>query len=75
MYIGYHMYMKEFILAELALGPLHGYEISKRYAEYRQKKFVPSETYSTLHALEELGLIASTWEPGGLGMRKVYRLA
>lgn len=66
--------MKDFILTELASGPLHGYEISKRYAEYRKKKFVASETYQTLHLLEAQGYVTSSWEEGGTAMRKVYRL-
>jgi DNA-binding PadR family transcriptional regulator len=69
------MYMKDFILAELASSPLHGYELSRRYSDHRKKKFVASEVYASLHLLEAQGHITSSWEEGETAMRKVYRLS
>ena len=64
------------ILAVLAHGPLHGYQIAQRIAEiptYEDQKPDISGVYRLLKTMETSGLLVSSWEePSGGPARKVY---
>lgn len=65
------------VLAVLALGPMHGYEISRRIRELSDKVFSAGEgkLYPCLHKLEQEGFIQSEWIPQeNRPARKVYAL-
>ncbi|MGB9757644.1 MAG: PadR family transcriptional regulator [Candidatus Bipolaricaulaceae bacterium] len=60
------------VLLALAQGPAHGYEILSRLSEH---ELDPGGLYRTLRAMEEEGLIRSSWDTSGSGpARRVYTL-
>ncbi len=64
------------ILRSLALGPLHGYDISRRI-ETRSQAFSVEDAalYKALHRLEEAGAVDATWGVSDSNRRaKFYRL-
>lgn len=65
------------LLALLAEGPAHGYDLVQRLAERTGGELqVPAGlVYPLLHGLESDGLVAADWAPGAPGRRKrVYVL-
>ncbi|MBL8958950.1 MAG: PadR family transcriptional regulator [Gemmatimonadetes bacterium] len=64
------------ILKSLVLGPLHGYDISRRIEE-RSRAFSIEDAalYKALYRLEEAGAIDATWGVSDSNRRaKFYRL-
>lgn len=65
------------VLAILADGPLHGYQIAKEMQRRSDEalKLGQGVLYPILHRLESRGLIAGTWEQSvGTPSRKMYEL-
>jgi DNA-binding PadR family transcriptional regulator len=65
------------ILAVLAGGPLHGYEISKRIERQTQGmlRFNLASLYPLLYRMERRGWLKAAWEePAGGRQRRYYRL-
>lgn len=70
-------YVEAVLLALLAEGPAHGYDLNERLAElFPLSGSLPdvSTVYRTLSDLEGQGAIRSTWADGAGGGRKVYEL-
>jgi transcriptional regulator len=66
------------ILAVLADGPLHGYQIAKRIEHQTQGllRFNLASLYPLLYRMEKRGWVKGTWEgPAGGRRRRYYRLA
>jgi PadR family transcriptional regulator PadR len=60
------------VLLALAQGPIHGYELLERLPEV---EIDPGFLYRTLRAMEEEGLVRSSWDTSGSGpARRVYTL-
>ena len=60
------------VLLALAQGPVHGYELLERLPEV---EIDPGFLYRTLRAMEEEGLVRSSWDTSGSGpARRVYTL-
>lgn len=64
------------LLAALAGGPAHGYELAASIQERSAGEFVLAEgtIYPALHGLESRGLITSSWEVVARRRRRVYEL-
>ena len=65
------------VLAILAEGPLHGYEIAKEMRRRSEDALTLGQgvLYPILHRLEAQGLIAGEWEQStGTPSRKMYKL-
>ncbi|CAN5148417.1 helix-turn-helix transcriptional regulator [soil metagenome] len=64
------------LLAALAAGPAHGYELAADIKTRSQGEFVLAEgtIYPALHGLEARGLIESSWQVVGNRRRRVYEL-
>lgn len=65
------------LLATLAAGPAHGYELAASIRERSGGEFDLAEgtVYPALHGLESRGLITSSWEVVGGRRRRVYVLS
>ncbi len=64
--------VQPWILLSLAQSPAHGYELLSRLSLY---ELDPGGLYRTLRAMEEEGLIRSSWDTAGSGpARRVYAL-
>jgi PadR family transcriptional regulator, regulatory protein PadR len=64
------------LLAVLATGPGHGYELSRRLTRRSGGELgVPEGSlYPALHRLEREGLVASSWSTGERRRRRIYRM-
>jgi DNA-binding PadR family transcriptional regulator len=64
------------LLAALASGPAHGYELAAAIKTRSEGEFVLAEgtVYPALHGLEARGLIASSWQVVAGRRRRVYEL-
>ena len=64
------------LLAALARGPKHGYELVASIREGSDGEFVLAEgtVYPALHALESRGLVTSSWQVVSGRRRRVYEL-
>ena len=65
------------VLAILAEGPLHGYQIAKEMRARSDDSLTLGQgvLYPILHRLEDRGLIAGAWEPStGTPSRKRYAI-
>jgi len=64
------------LLLQLARKPAHGYELMEALDEGAEGQAPdPGTLYRTLRALEEDGLVCSTWDTEGAGpARRVYEL-
>lgn len=64
------------LLAVLAVGPGHGYELSQRLTRQSGGELdVPEGSlYPALHRLERGGLVESTWSSGERRRRRIYRI-
>ncbi|MFI5060095.1 MAG: PadR family transcriptional regulator [Actinomycetales bacterium] len=65
------------LLAALAGGPAHGYELAASIRARSAGEFVLAEgtVYPALHGLESRGLITSSWEVVAGRRRRVYELS
>lgn len=65
------------LLAALAAGPAHGYELAAKIRERSGGEFDLAEgtVYPALHGLESRGLITSAWEIVAGRRRRVYELS
>lgn len=64
------------LLLQLARAPAHGYELLERMGEAGDGAGIdPGFLYRTLRALEEDGLVQSSWDTAGSGpARRVYAI-
>ena len=63
------------VLLELAKKPAHGYELIERLSKEGGGLPEPGNFYRMLRALEEEGLVSSTWNTQNTGpARRVYEL-
>ena len=65
------------ILKTLALGPLHGYDVSRRIETRSHEAFVVEDAalYKALHRLESSGAVDAEWGVSASNRRaKFYRL-
>jgi transcriptional regulator len=64
------------LLAVLATGPGHGYELSQRLTEQSGGDLAVPEgsLYPALHRLERGGLVESRWSTGERRRRRIYRI-
>jgi transcriptional regulator len=66
------------ILKTVALGPVHGYGISRRIQQVSREALQVQQgsLYPALHRLEKRGWLQSTWGESGSGRQaKYYRLS
>jgi DNA-binding PadR family transcriptional regulator len=68
--------LESLLLAALAVGPAHGYDVIVRLRDSSHGEFDLAEgtAYPALHRLEAEGLLEGAWERAGGRRRKVYRL-
>jgi DNA-binding PadR family transcriptional regulator len=64
------------LLGVLEHGPGHGYAVISKLRERSDGVFDLAEgsVYPALHRLEDLGQLASDWQPVGGRRRRVYRI-
>jgi PadR family transcriptional regulator, regulatory protein PadR len=64
------------LLGSLSHTPGHGYEVIDRLRERSDGALDLTEgsVYPALHRLEDLGLLASVWEPVAGRRRRIYRI-
>ncbi len=69
-------FLQAWILLQLAQSPAHGYELLERLDQAQElPEADPGFLYRTLRALEEEGLVRSSWDTAGSGpARRVYTL-
>lgn len=65
------------LLAALAAGPAHGYELAASIRQLSGGEFDLAEgtIYPALHGLESRGLVTSAWEVVAGRRRRVYELS
>jgi len=69
--------IESLILATLADGPKHGYDIAKEILLRSSKllKYGEGQLYPALHKLEDMGLVRAEWvQQEGKPNRKIYEL-
>ena len=68
-------YLRPCLLLLLAEGTAHGYELLDQIAALGMDRVDPGGLYRCLRAMEEEGLVRSTWEPSASGpARRTYEL-
>lgn len=68
-------YLRPCLLLLLAEGTSHGYELLDQVAELGLDRVDPGGLYRCLRAMDEEGLVRSTWEPSTSGpARRTYEL-
>lgn len=68
-------YLRPCLLLLLAEGASHGYELLDQLAELDLDRPDPARLYRALRAMDEEGLVQSSWEPSGVGpARRIYAL-
>lgn len=68
-------YLRPCLLLLLAEGTSHGYELLDQVAALGLDRVDPGGLYRCLRAMEEEGLVSSTWEPSAAGpARRTYEL-
>lgn len=66
-------YLRPCLLLLLAEGTSHGYELLDQMAELGMDRSDPGRVYRCLRAMDEEGLVHSTWEPSAVGpARRTY---
>ncbi len=66
-------YLRPCLLLLLAEGTSHGYELLDQMAELGMDRSDPGRVYRCLRAMDEEGLVHSTWEPSTVGpARRTY---
>ena len=68
-------YLRPCLLLLLAEGTSHGYELLDQVSELGLERVDPGGLYRCLRAMDEEGLVRSTWEPSASGpARRTYEL-
>lgn len=68
-------YLRPCLLLLLAEGTSHGYELLDQIAALGMDRVDPGGLYRCLRAMDEEGLVRSTWEPSASGpARRTYEL-
>lgn len=68
-------YLRPCLLLLLAEGTAHGYELLDQVAALGLDKVDPGGLYRCLRAMDEEGLVRSSWEPSSSGpARRTYEL-
>lgn len=68
-------YLRPCLLLLIAEGTSHGYELLDRANELGLERIDPGGLYRCLRAMDEEGLVHSTWEPSASGpARRNYEL-
>ena len=68
-------YLRPCLLLLLAECTSHGYELLDQMAELGMDRSDPGRVYRCLRAMDEEGLVHSTWEPSAVGpARRTYRV-
>ncbi len=68
-------YLRPCLLLLLAEGTSHGYELLEQVADLGLDRVDPGGLYRCLRAMDEEGLVRSTWEPSTSGpARRTYEL-
>ena len=68
-------YLRPCLLLLLAEGTAHGYELLDQVAALGLERVDPGGLYRCLRAMDEEGLVRSTWEPSTSGpARRTYEL-
>lgn len=68
-------YLRPCLLLLLAEGTSHGYELLAQVADLGVGRVDPGAVYRCLRAMDEDGLVHSSWEPSASGpARRVYAL-
>jgi len=69
-------YLRVALLAALAAGPAHGYDLLEQVRDLGVRVADPGGLYRALRAMERDGLVASWWEDSQYGPpRRTYQLA
>jgi len=68
-------YLRPCLLLLLAEGTSHGYELLDQIGALGLERVDPGGLYRCLRAMDEEGLVTSTWEPSAAGpARRTYEL-
>jgi PadR family transcriptional regulator PadR len=68
-------YLRPCLLLLLAEGTAHGYDLLAQVADLGIQRVDPGGLYRCLRAMDEEGLVRSTWEPSSSGpARRTYTL-
>jgi poly-beta-hydroxybutyrate-responsive repressor len=68
-------YLRPCLLLLLAEGTSHGYELLAQMSELSMEKVDPGGVYRCLRAMDEEGLVRSSWQPSDVGpARRNYEL-
>ncbi len=68
-------YLRPALLLLLAEGTSHGYELLDQLGDLGLDRSDPGRLYRCLRAMDEEGLVDSTWEPSAVGpARRTYAL-
>lgn len=68
-------YLRSCLLLLLAEGTSHGYELLEQMSRLGAGRVDPGGLYRSLRAMDEDGLVHSTWEPSSTGpARRTYEL-
>ena len=68
-------YLRPCLLLLLAEGTAHGYELLDQVADLGLDRVDPGGLYRCLRAMDEEGLVRSSWEPSASGpARRTYEL-
>jgi len=68
-------YLRPCLLLLLAEGTSHGYELLVQVSAFGMERVDPGGVYRCLRALDEEGLVRSSWEPSSSGpARRTYEL-
>jgi PadR family transcriptional regulator, regulatory protein PadR len=68
-------YLRPCLLLLLAEGTSHGYELLDQVGALGMERVDPGGLYRCLRAMDEEGLVRSTWEPSATGpARRTYAL-
>lgn len=68
-------FLRPCVLLLVREAPSHGYDLLERLGELGVHRPDPGGLYRTLRAMEQEGLVTSTWESSDMGpARRTYRL-
>lgn len=68
-------FLRPCVLLLIREAPSHGYDLLERLGELGMRRADPGGLYRTLRAMEQEGLVRSTWESSDMGpARRTYHL-